>query len=149
MGQKMQLSTKPTHDNKSGKITGGASKGYLSELSGVINSSMSSPDRLTTKSLEFPKRVKALCRFCGGKSCSKENWKKCQQPAIKGLHSNWVTKDIIASQRLSNRLIEEYDIMQQFKEAGVKAVLNLEEPGEHPFCGDGIYDHKVGFAYNP
>lgn len=87
---------------------------------------MSSPDMLTTKRINFPKKVKALCRFCGGKSCAKENWKKCEKPAIQGLHSNWITDDIIASQRLSNRLIEQYDIMGQFRDLGVKAVLNLE-----------------------
>lgn len=104
---------------------------------------------LTTKRLDFPKKVKAICRFCGGRSCPKENWKKCAEPAVQGLHSNWVTPHIIASQRLSNRLIEEYDIMGQFRDLGVTAVLNLEEPGEHPYCGDGIYDPKVGFSYNP
>ena len=37
-------------------------------------------------------------------------------PAIKGLNSDFITPYVIASQRLSNRLIEEYDIMKQFKE---------------------------------
>jgi protein tyrosine phosphatase domain-containing protein 1 len=30
----------------------------------------------------------------------------------------------------------------------VGAIFNLQEPGEHPSCGDGI-DDKVGFSYNP
>ncbi len=30
----------------------------------------------------------------------------------------------------------------------IKAVINLEEPGEHPKCGDGI-DPATGFAYDP
>lgn len=28
------------------------------------------------------------------------------------------------------------------------AVFNLEEPGEHPYCGDGIIP-KTGFSYTP
>ena len=28
------------------------------------------------------------------------------------------------------------------------AIFNLEEPGEHPSCGDGI-DDKIGFSYDP
>lgn len=28
------------------------------------------------------------------------------------------------------------------------AVINLEEPGEHPYCGDGIIP-RTGFAYTP
>ena len=31
---------------------------------------------------------------------------------------------------------------------GVTAVFNLQEPGEHPYCGDGI-DLKHGFSYTP
>lgn len=30
----------------------------------------------------------------------------------------------------------------------MKAVFNLQEPGEHPYCGDGIIE-KVGFSYTP
>ena len=26
--------------------------------------------------------------------------------------------------------------------------MNLQEPGEHPFCGDGIHE-KSGFSYYP
>ena len=31
---------------------------------------------------------------------------------------------------------------------GVAAIINLQEPGEHPFCGDGIVA-KTGFSYTP
>lgn len=31
---------------------------------------------------------------------------------------------------------------------GVTAVFNLQEPGEHPFCGDGI-SSRTGFSYTP
>lgn len=31
---------------------------------------------------------------------------------------------------------------------GVGMVVNLQEPGEHSLCGDGI-DDNVGFSYNP
>jgi len=31
----------------------------------------------------------------------------------------------------------------------VKAIFNLQEPGEHEKCGDGVKDMKIGFAYDP
>jgi len=30
----------------------------------------------------------------------------------------------------------------------VVAIFNLEEPGEHPSCGDGLVSDKIGFSYN-
>lgn len=39
-------------------------------------------------------------------------------------------------------------MITQFKTKGVVAVFNLEEPGEHPYCGDGIIP-KTGFSYTP
>jgi len=83
-----------------------------------------------------------------GKSCKHENYKKCANPAIHGLHSEYVAGIMIGSQRLSDRLIKEFDMMKQFKDQGVKGVFNLEEPGEHPYCGDGIIP-KTGFSYTP
>jgi len=83
-----------------------------------------------------------------GKMCKHENYKNCANPAIDGLHSEWVFNLMIGSQRLSDRLIKEYDMIEQFKVKGVKAIFNLEEPGEHPYCGDGIID-KIGFSYSP
>lgn len=29
------------------------------------------------------------------------------------------------------------------------ALINLEEPGEHPLCGDGLVNDKIGFSYDP
>ena len=65
-----------------------------------------------------------------------------------GLHSECVAGLLVGSQRLSDRLIQEYGILEQFKEKNVVAVINLEEPGEHPYCGDGIIP-RTGFAYTP
>ena len=30
----------------------------------------------------------------------------------------------------------------------VGCIINLQEPGEHSLCGDGI-DDKIGFSYDP
>ena len=97
----------------------------------------------------FARKTKFLCKFWGGKKCKNENWSLCKDPAIMGLHSNWINDKIIASQRLSDRLIDEYDIIQQFKEKQVAAIFNLQEPGEHPYWGDGIVSENIGFSYTP
>ncbi|CDW87041.1 protein tyrosine phosphatase domain-containing protein 1 [Stylonychia lemnae] len=96
----------------------------------------------------FDEKTKLHCQFCGGKTCKHENWTRCPTPAIQGLHSNWINDNVIASQRLSDRLIHQFEIIKQFKEKGVTAVFNLQEPGEHPYCGDGI-NVKSGFSYHP
>lgn len=85
-----------------------------------------------------------------GSWCKHEDWRNCptQPPAIKGLHSEWVLDLLIGSQRPSQRLIEEYGIIEEFKRNNVVAIFNLQEPGEHAYCGDGILASS-GFAYNP
>jgi protein tyrosine phosphatase domain-containing protein 1 len=89
------------------------------------------------------------CHFCGGETCKHEDFTKTTgKIAIHGLHSNFVTDNIIASQRLSSRLIKQYNIYEQFKALKVYAVVNLQERGEHPHCGDGILDES-GFSYLP
>lgn len=93
------------------------------------------------------------CFFCQGKKCKHENYEKtvttaASQVAIHGLNSHWVTPNIIASQRLSSRLIAEFKILYQFKSLGVVAVFNLQEIGEHPSCGDGI-TNSTGLSYDP
>lgn len=104
-----------------------------------------SPKKLHVSS-EVENKNSFICRFCGGKSCKHEDWTKCKNPAIQGLHSNWINEQIIASQRLSNRLIKEFDIIKQLKEKNVGAIINLQEMGEHPHCGDGIIKN-VGYSY--
>eukprot|EP01017_Pseudomicrothorax_dubius_P047948 TRINITY_DN8655_c0_g1_i1.p1 TRINITY_DN8655_c0_g1~~TRINITY_DN8655_c0_g1_i1.p1 ORF type:complete len:436 (+),score=90.54 TRINITY_DN8655_c0_g1_i1:242-1549(+) len=51
-------------------------------------------------------------------------------------------------QRPSTRLINEFGIIEQFKNHCIEAVFNFEEPGEHPYCGDGILKSS-GFSYDP
>ena len=58
---------------------------------------------------------KFLCRFCGGRSCKYEDWTKNPDPAIKGLNCDYVTPYIVASQRMSTRLMREYQIIPQFR----------------------------------
>ncbi len=121
-------------------------------------SSLKSP--MKTKAMDFENKGSFSCYFCMGKGCYYENWKNNPDPAIRGLNSDFITPSLIASQRLSNRLIAEFDLMKQFKayvslpahacasSMKIKAVINVEEPGEHPKCGDGI-DPRTGFSYDP
>jgi len=96
----------------------------------------------------FQQKLTFICKFCGGKSCKHENYLTNPNSAIKGLNSDWVTSDILAMQRPSTRIIKEFDIPQVFKEKGINAIFNLQEPGEHPSCGDGIHPAS-GFSYFP
>ena len=88
------------------------------------------------------------CMFCGGRGCKHENWKRNKNPAIVGLHSDWIDDNIIASQRLSSRLIAEYDVLGDMKSKGVTTIINVQLPGEHPWCGDKLAGNG-GFSYLP
>ena len=35
------------------------------------------------------------------------------------------------------------------KELKVGAIFNLQEPGEHALCGDGLVSDQIGFSYDP
>ncbi|TKS73355.1 Protein tyrosine phosphatase domain-containing protein 1 [Collichthys lucidus] len=94
---------------------------------------------------------KLLCLLaCGGIDCRYEGpecWKLNQQ-VIRGLFSSWVTDDIIAMARPSNRLIEKYNIIEQFRRLNVKSIINMQLPGEHAHCGPAL-DPESGFTYSP
>lgn len=38
-------------------------------------------------------------------------------------------------------------LARHFSESGIQAIVNLQEKGEHPWCGPGII--SSGFSYNP
>ena len=96
---------------------------------------------------KFEEKTKFICKFCGGPPCPHEDWTRIKRPAIKGLNSNWINDDIVASQRLGEKLIKQHDIIGQFKSLGIGAVINLQEPGEHPYCGEPVVP-EWGFSYS-
>eukprot|EP01116_Phalansterium_solitarium_P011974 TRINITY_DN27877_c0_g1_i1.p1 TRINITY_DN27877_c0_g1~~TRINITY_DN27877_c0_g1_i1.p1 ORF type:complete len:818 (+),score=25.11 TRINITY_DN27877_c0_g1_i1:498-2951(+) len=92
------------------------------------------------------------CMWCGGANCKWENWELYKNLpnthiAIEGVYSTWVTDSILATARPSSRYIKSHRIVEQFVEKGVKAIVNLQLPGEHALCGDGL--QPGGFSYRP
>ena len=62
----------------------------------------------TTSNLKhekFSRKHRFQCTFCFGKACAREQWRKCQNPVIEGLHSNMIEDKMIGSQRPSTRKI--------------------------------------------
>ena len=57
-----------------------------------------------------------MCKFyCKGKKCKYENWMlNHTSNALNGLNSNWINSHIIASQRITEKIIKEYDLKGQF-----------------------------------
>ncbi len=95
---------------------------------------------------------KLRCFFCGGKNCKHENYKNNinNNNAIEGLNSNFITENIIASQRPSEILIQKYHLIQKFKILNIGLIVNLQREGEHPFCGPNAYHlTSAGYSYNP
>ena len=95
---------------------------------------------------------KLRCIFCGGKNCKHENYKNNlnNNNAIEGLNSNFITENIIASQRPSEILIQKYHLIQKFKILNINLIVNLQREGEHPYCGPNAYNlTSSGYSYNP
>ena len=109
------------------------------------------PEKLRKKFFhEFKDKLR--CFFCGGKNCKHENYlnNKSNNNAIEGLNSNYITENIIASQRPSEVLIEKYKLVSKFKELNIGLIVNLQREGEHPYCGPNAYNlTSAGYSYNP
>lgn len=91
-----------------------------------------------------------MCHFCGGKKCKHEDYLKHSNPAIIGLNSDQIDQNIFASQRPSNTLINDFNLIDQFKEKEIGLIINVQRPGEHPYCGpNGGLDPESGFSYTP
>ena len=99
-----------------------------------------------------PLKDKFACLFCGGKACKHEDYhyNLNNNNAIRGLHSNFITENVIASQRPSEVLIKDYTLLTQFKNLNIGLIINLQREGEHPYCGPNAkHLTQAGFAYNP
>ena len=92
-----------------------------------------------------------LClNFCS-KNCKYENYKKRNLPSsIEGLNCDKINDNLYASQRLSNQLIKEYDLINKLKTLNIGLIVNCEEEGEHPYCGTSYNNglDQNGFAYS-
>ncbi|GIX86634.1 protein tyrosine phosphatase domain-containing protein 1 [Caerostris extrusa] len=43
-----------------------------------------------------------------------------------------------AMARPNTEAIEKYNIIQQFRDKGISSIINLQMPGEHPYCGNAL-----------
>ena len=103
---------------------------------------------------ETPKSLYELkdtfrCLFCGGTKCPCEDYKTNPKNAIEGLNCDIIKNEIYASQRPSNVLIEKYNLVKKFIQNNIGLIVNLQRPGEHPYCGPNALDPLSGFSYSP
>ena len=131
------------------------SKNTITELSKRENTKIkrkNSELRLVHNNKIYGLKDKLRCFFCGGIKCKHENYLTNikNNNALKGLNSNYITENIIASQRPSEVLINKYNLVKLFKEENIGLIINLEREGEHPYCGPNAYHlTSCGFSYNP
>ena len=126
-----------------------------------IQKNIESPYNSNYKKLTFKKKInqtpKSLyelkdtfrCLFCGGIKCPCENYKTNPKYAIEGLNCDLIYNEIYASQRPSNVLIEKYNLIKKFHENNIGLIVNLQRPGEHPYCGPNALDPVSGYSYSP
>ena len=105
-------------------------------------------DKNEGKSL-YTLKDKFRCLFCGGKKCPNEDYRKNPNTAIIGLNCDLIDNSVYASQRPSNKLIFLYNLVQKFKENKISMIINLQRPGEHPYCGPNTLDKQSGYSYTP
>ncbi|KAG8187727.1 hypothetical protein JTE90_015597 [Oedothorax gibbosus] len=87
--------------------------------------------------------------FCSGRKCRYEGtafWNKDDMPVM-GTFSTWITDDIVTMSRPSTETIDKYKIIKQFREFGIKSLINLQQRGEHSSCGVRL--EPSGFTYDP
>lgn len=115
---------------------------------------MSSSDSTRTTSndqFEPGFEEKLRCLFCGGatcRRCGEDAYLQQDSPAIRCLHSTWITESILAMQRPSDCIIHKSLLIPQFQSNRITAIFNLTEAGEHPYCGHGNLKSS-GFPYTP
>lgn len=70
--------------------------------------------------------------FCGGRKCKYESatgWKNdCL--ALEGIYSHWITEDLLAMARPNSQGMAKNQIVNQFRNLGIKSIINLQTPGE-------------------
>ncbi len=98
----------------------------------------------------FSKKEQLRCMVCGGRDCARcglNAYKQLPHPAIRLMHSAWITDYIIGMQRPNDQVLDA-GALQDMVDKKITAVFNLTEPGEHPYCGTGILADS-GFPYSP
>lgn len=99
----------------------------------------------------FSLRHNLLCLSICNKKCKIEDYKSRRIPTpIEGLNCDKIDDYLFASQRLTNKVINQFNLITKLKELNVGLIVNCEEKGEHPFCGDPYYDglDESGFSYS-
>lgn len=105
---------------------------------------------IPTKRSKWPPKQRFRCIMCtfGGiiecRRCGNNAYLQQESPAIPKLHSSWITENIIAMQRPSDKLFAD-GLINEFLNNNIKAVFNLTEPGEHPYCGN-LLTNRTKFA---
>uniref|UniRef100_T1IV26 Uncharacterized protein n=1 Tax=Strigamia maritima TaxID=126957 RepID=T1IV26_STRMM len=85
--------------------------------------------------------------FCRGKKCKYEgsaNWRESQM-ALDGIFSTWITCNILAMARPNTEQIKNINLIDQFHKNGIRTIINLQQAGEHGYCGNGL--ESGGFSY--
>jgi hypothetical protein len=103
-----------------------------------------------TTSRQWERKETVRCVFCRGsrcKRCGKNAYLIAINSPIEKFHCNWITDEIMAMQRPADELFDTINLLEAFQENKITAVINLTEPGEHPFCGFKL--KASGFPYTP
>lgn len=112
-------------------------------------------------------RHKVQCAFCSLKApgCNSRRCVNCAIPAdggvarlqlllpgtaqLRGLATaTWITDSILAMSRPSTKGLRQYGLAADLRKQDVSLVFNLQERGEHPYCGEPLLPH-TGYTYDP
>ena len=65
------------------------------------------PDEMYTT----PTRSNFWCYFCFGSWCRAEDYKKHNSPAIPGMNSDWITDELLVTQRPNPSTFADHDLV--------------------------------------
>lgn len=127
-----------------------SSKFGSSSGSNKISPSESTESNRSVKTRKWELKETIRCAFCKGSRCPRcgpNAHMNCTNSPITKFHCNWITDEILAMQRPSDEVFKSQNLVESFRSLGITAVINLTEPGEHPYCGFGL--KQSGFPYSP
>lgn len=58
--------------------------------------------------------------------------------------ATWISDDILAMSRPSERSVHKFGLAEDLASRGITCVMNTQEPGEHPFCGERLVGPSTG-----
>ena len=133
----------PARDDDAGGAEAGGTPGFR-----VLNATPGSAlHHLKERVQCFFEGGRRACRHCGP-GAARRNARRNGSCAIDGLNSNWIVPGSLMAMARPGEAALAAGLLARLREGNVRAIVNLQEIGEHAHCGAGIL-RRSGLSYLP